>query len=165
MSRASQVWILIAVMCLCYGLFIYAVERKPEEDADFPSSGYAAFRETFWHALMVTFETRDKPVHSPAGKIATVTYSFVVLIMLSAYTANLAATMSSERIPEVVKGVDQLKSKVASVFVRLDTSSGHFTEGRKWRRCSTSALMCSSCGTFMQVVSLEWRNLSSCVSV
>ena len=43
-------------------------------------------------------------------------YSFVVLIMLSAYTANLAATMSSERIPEVVKGVDQLKSKVASVF-------------------------------------------------
>ena len=103
-------------MCLCYGLFIYAVERKPEEDADFPSSGYAAFRETFWHALMVTFETRDKPVHSPAGKIATVTYSFVVLIMLSAYTANLAATMSSERIPEVVKGVDQLKSKVASVF-------------------------------------------------
>merc|ERR1711924_239894 len=36
------------------------------------------------------------------------------MIMLSAYTANLAATMSSEHIPEVVKGTAALKTKVVA---------------------------------------------------
>jgi len=111
-----QVWVLLIVMCMCYGFFIYAVERKDDPDADFPENHYAAFRETAWHAAMMSFQTRDKPITTAAGKVATVTYAFIMLIMLSAYTANLAATMSSERIPEVVKGFEQLKTKVASVY-------------------------------------------------
>jgi len=112
---AWQVWLMLIIMGMSYGLFIYVVERKPDSE-DFPYSGAAAFREAAWHASMMSVQDRDKPLTTAAGKLATATYAFVILIILSAYTANLAATMSSEHIPEVVKSKVQLKSKVGAVY-------------------------------------------------
>merc|ERR1711871_481050 len=112
---AWEVWLMLIIMAIAYGLFVYVVERK-EGSPDFPASGYEAVRETAWHAAMMSVQDRDKPLSTAAGKVATATYAFVILIVLSAYTANLAATMSSEHIPEVVKGKDQLKAKVGAVY-------------------------------------------------
>jgi len=112
---AWQVWLLLFVMMAAYALFIFLVERRADSN-DFPDSGWAGFRETMWHAAMVSVQDRDKPLSTAAGKLATATYGFVILIVLSAYTANLAATMSSEHIPEVVKGKSQLQTKVGAVY-------------------------------------------------
>lgn len=108
-----QVWLLLLVMLCAYGIFMYVVESSANPQ-EFPPRGPKAWKESLWHTFMVSMQDRDKQISSSAGKMATTVYTFVIMIMLSAYTANLAATMSSEHIPEVVKGAAALKTKVVA---------------------------------------------------
>merc|ERR1712086_899067 len=88
-----QVWLLLLVMLCAYGIFMYVVESSANPQ-EFPPRGPKAWKESLWHTFMVSMQDRDKQISSSAGKMATTVYTFVIMIMLSAYTANLAATMS-----------------------------------------------------------------------
>jgi len=119
-------WTFFFALVLGYGLFTYALEQGynedfPHTDDDRTKAG-TVITEMLWHCTMFSLKDRDKPIKTSAGKCLTVFFSFVIIVVLSSYTANLAAFMISASATEhFVKSQEDLKSKRVSVLCGQST--------------------------------------------
>jgi len=114
-------WGFVVLFVFVYGVLIYALEQAENEDFPNPESPDVTlgtvFSEMWWHTTMVAMRDRDKPIKSVPGKILSVFFAAVVIILIAAYTANLAAFMiTASGSGHFVKAQEDLKSKTAAVL-------------------------------------------------
>jgi len=121
-------WAFYFLLVLVYGLLTYALEQGDNEE--FPSTEDpetkpgTVITELLWHCAMFSLRDRDKPIRGTPAKILSFTFSFIVVVVLASYTANLAAFMISATTTEhMVKSEEDLKSKKVVVLCGQSTQA------------------------------------------
>jgi len=121
-------WAFFFLLVLLYGLLTYALEQGHNDEfphtEDPNTSLGTVVTELLWHCAMFSLKDRDKPIKTTAAKTLTVIFSFVVVVVLASYTANLAAFMISASTTEhYVKSEEDLKSKKVAVLCGQSTEA------------------------------------------
>ncbi|CEM07581.1 unnamed protein product [Vitrella brassicaformis CCMP3155] len=116
-------WIMITV--LCSSLVYYVLERK-ENDLDF---GEPTIAENLWNSLFFGFATFTQLItyapRTPVGRLFYLSYTFFILVVLSSYTANLAAFFGKK---DVIEGAESLKDLLAKKLCVAKQHPSH----RQW---------------------------------
>jgi hypothetical protein len=120
----KPIWALLAALLLFSSLLMYAFERVAHSHDDFGPEyihwtdrvGRGLYRATSNWAAVGGFS----PV-TPAGRVYTMTFAFVMLLMQSAYTANLAAFFTRQAVPaQRVASVDAFATLGVPACVHAD---------------------------------------------
>jgi TRAP-type uncharacterized transport system substrate-binding protein len=68
-------------------------------------------RQSLWHSVALVLSIDVFRVHTTPGRVVAAAYAFVVLILTSTYTANLAAFLTKERLDTGITNIDDLRGK------------------------------------------------------
>jgi len=114
-------WVWFFMMVFMYGGLTYVLEQGSNEE--FPNVEHQETKiihvitEFIWHSAMFSLKDRDKPIRTSAAKLLSVVFSFVVIVVLASYTANLAAFMiDASSTAHFVRSEEDLKSKSVAVL-------------------------------------------------
>ena len=126
----KPVWGMLAAIILLSGTCMYMFERKAHSYDDFGPE-YVHWTDR-WARGMYRATSNWTAVGSftpvtPAGRVYSMTFAFVMLLMQSAYTANLAAFFTRQAVPyQAVSSLDAFSTLNASVCV--DASDQSFSD-------------------------------------
>ena len=85
------------------------------------------------HFLIVVYAFRSMP-----GRIVASSWWFFTLIIISSYTANLAAFLTVDRMKSPIKGAEDLAAQTQIEYGTLDQSSSQaFFEVHQYLSCSS----------------------------
>ena len=118
------IWLLLGALLLLSGLLMYTFERSEHSHDDFGPEYYhwtdrlarGVYRATSNWTAVGSFT----PV-TPAGRLYNMTFAFVMLLMQSAYTANLAAFFTRQAVPvQLVSSIDAFTTYAQPACVDAD---------------------------------------------
>ncbi len=125
------VWGLITVL-LMIGTLIWLVERR-NNAVQFGGPWWRGIGAGWWWSAvtMTTVGYGDKVPVSPVGRLLAVVWMFASLILISGFTAAIAASLTAGQIRSRVQGLEDLpKVRVGTV---VNSASAEYLAARRWR--------------------------------
>ncbi|XP_053400378.1 glutamate receptor 2-like isoform X2 [Mercenaria mercenaria] len=119
---SNQVWLCVMVAFVAVSLVLFFVGRwSPYEWSDLDPKGGSPINNfnllnTFWFSLGALMQQgSDTFPRSYSGRIVGSAWWFFTLILISSYTANLAAFLTIERLTPPISGADDLVKKGSDI--------------------------------------------------
>ncbi len=118
-----QVWVAVVCTAILIGIIIFAVDawmygaqydrtkNKIFAGTDEGSLKRIAFMDYIWEAVMRPMQVRDqRPLSFPSNFIV-LAFSFMMLVIVTVYTANTTANITTTRLQSTIRGAQDLPGK------------------------------------------------------
>ncbi|KAJ4841542.1 hypothetical protein Tsubulata_001750, partial [Turnera subulata] len=103
-----KMWLLMATMHLFIGSVVWLIERR--HNAEFEGIGAM-----LWFSVTVIFSAQREQVKSNLARLVLTPWLFVILIIVTSFTASLTSTMTLSRIQPSILDIQTLKNTNAPV--------------------------------------------------
>jgi ABC-type amino acid transport substrate-binding protein len=122
------IWIAIIVIILL-SVLVHLFERK--HNPGFPKAHHEGFVEAFYYvvSLALTGKSVYKGFPGTAGKIATIVWMIMGMLMVAYITSTITSTMTVERLQGEINGPEDLPGKTIGVLI--GTTGETYTQDHK----------------------------------
>ncbi|KAJ8772836.1 hypothetical protein K2173_028013 [Erythroxylum novogranatense] len=103
-----HMWLLIISMHMLVCFVVWLIERRANTD-------FQGFGDMLWFSVTVIFNAHREPLKSGIARFVLGPWLFVILIVISTFTASLTSKMTISRLQPSVLDVETLKSSNAGV--------------------------------------------------
>lgn len=153
---AWQVWVALIATSLVVGVIIFGVDawmygakydktaHKFYAGTNLESEGKYAFSDYVWDALLRPTQVRDQRPLSFASNFIVLAFAFMMLVIVTVYTANTTANITATRLQSTIRGVQDLPGKVVGTwtdFVPDLAKLGVTALGLPWETVEDEAAM------------------------
>jgi ionotropic glutamate receptor len=124
-----QLWVVIIVTCLLVGLVIFGIDawligakvdkkkKKIVVGNNENCEQEIAFADYIWDAMMRPMQVRDmRPLSTFASNFVVLAFAFMMLVVVTVYTANTTANITATRLQSTIRGVEDLPGKVVGTW-------------------------------------------------
>jgi ABC-type amino acid transport substrate-binding protein len=120
---AWQVWVALIATSLVVGVIIFGVDawmygakydktaHKFYAGTNLESEGKYAFSDYVWDALLRPTQVRDQRPLSFASNFIVLAFAFMMLVVVTVYTANTTANITTTRLQSAIRGLQDLPGK------------------------------------------------------
>nr|GEZ55900.1 extracellular ligand-binding receptor [Tanacetum cinerariifolium] len=116
---SSDLWVVSACFFIITGIVVWILEHRTNEE--FQGSTAEQIGKTFWFAFSTLVYAHREKLQSNLSRFVVIVWLFVVLVLVSSYTATLSSLLTVEQIQLASKSRSigyQLGSPVQGAFVR-----------------------------------------------
>ncbi|VAI53550.1 unnamed protein product [Triticum turgidum subsp. durum] len=103
-----EMWCVTGLFFLIVGVVVWVLEHRINEDFRGPPSQQIIT--IFWFSFSTLFFSHREDIRSTLGRGVLIIWLFVVLIIVSSYTASLTSILTVQQLDTSIKGIDDLKS-------------------------------------------------------
>uniref|UniRef100_A0A453MWQ9 Glutamate receptor n=1 Tax=Aegilops tauschii subsp. strangulata TaxID=200361 RepID=A0A453MWQ9_AEGTS len=103
-----QMWCVTGSYFLIVGVVVWVLEHRINDD--FRGSVRQQIITIFWFSFSTLFFAHRENTMSSSGRGVLIIWLFVVLIIVSSYTASLTSILTVQQLDTSIKGIDDLKS-------------------------------------------------------
>ncbi|EMS53869.1 Glutamate receptor 3.3 [Triticum urartu] len=103
-----EMWCVTGLFFLIVGVVVWVLEHRINEDFRGPPSQQIIT--IFWFSFSTLFFSHRENTRSTLGRGVLIIWLFVVLIIVSSYTASLTSILTVQQLDTSIKGIDDLKS-------------------------------------------------------
>ena len=142
-----EVWVAIVATAIAVGFIVWGIDafltrrRRPSHSLDCPSDSQAkpvdmqGLQSYFWQSMGRGMQVQDQIGVSFAANLVILAYAFLMLVMVTLFTANTTAHLTTQQLMNPIRGVQDLPGKAVVTWTDYtDTLSkyGVVAAGKKW---------------------------------
>ena len=112
---SSIVWLCTVMAVFAMTIFMYIVDylspygnRKTAKDSDEPGDEFSLYNSLWFATASMLQQGPDNTPKSPSGRLLGASFWFFVLLMISTYTANLAAFFTNKKPKSTITNLEDL---------------------------------------------------------
>ncbi|KAJ7387560.1 hypothetical protein OS493_000891 [Desmophyllum pertusum] len=123
LSTVGVVLFITAMMCMMDHLSPFGNRARARESEDEPGNEFNLLNSLWFATASVLQQGPDNTPLSPSGRLLASAFWFFILILISTYTANLAAFFTIKRTVETINSLEELESQKETKYGVLNTGS------------------------------------------
>ncbi|XP_028402601.1 glutamate receptor 2-like [Dendronephthya gigantea] len=115
---SPTVWLCTIMAVFSMTIFMYAVDylspygnRKTAKESDEPGDEFSLYNSLWFATASMLQQGPDNTPKSPSGRLLAASFWFFVLLMISTYTANLAAFFTNKKPKNAISNLEDLSKQ------------------------------------------------------
>ncbi|XP_062217965.1 glutamate receptor 3.1-like [Phragmites australis] len=136
-----EMWCVTGLFFLIVGVVVWVLEHRVNDD--FRGSPREQIMTIFWFSFSTLFFAHRENTMSTLGRGVLIIWLFVVLIIVSSYTANLTSILTVQQLDTSIRGLDDLKSSDDPIGFQV----GSFAEEYMVKELNISRLRLKALGS------------------